>query len=324
MKTFAFSALAFASGSAALVARGSSCCFHLTASGGQSGKVVQLSDGQNRIGGDNPEGQFCIDGNGGLTDGNGRGCILTPPTTQFQCDVGASPSDGFSVGCDGAVSANDTTKFYACPTGDMDAYNIYTTPAPNQDACVDITLNADSCHTGCPAPPPPAPPAPTPKECPADLSGTYEFPHLIVPIDSSNKDKAAGTSFNGEVSSTISSLFNFDIPSSDSGKTCSLVFLFPEQKDLETSSFTFSGNGGIDFSELSGPASQTTTAGNAPSVKTDYGVTTVKPGNSYNIATFDCPAGKTASFELKAEGDTKLTYFQDYNPSPIGLYITVC
>ena len=39
---------------------------------------------------------------------------------------------------------------------------------------------------------------------------------------------------------------------------------------------------------------------------------------------FPCPAGTAVSFELKASGDTHLKYFQDWNPSPIGLYITKC
>lgn len=66
-----------AAGANALVARTSSCCFHLTAAGGASGSVGQLSDGQNRIGGGLPPGTYCIGPNGGITDGNGRGCILT-------------------------------------------------------------------------------------------------------------------------------------------------------------------------------------------------------------------------------------------------------
>lgn len=76
MKSF-FGIAAFAAGTRALVTRGGSCCFHLTASGGSSGSVGQLSDGQNRIG-DNSlsPAQFCID-SGSITDGNGRGCILT-------------------------------------------------------------------------------------------------------------------------------------------------------------------------------------------------------------------------------------------------------
>jgi len=75
---------------------------------------------------------------------------------------------------------------------------------------------------------------------------------------------------------------------------------------------------------LSGVATSATSYANAPGVKTDYGVITVKPGNSYSIATFACPAGTAVSFEVKASGDTCLRYFQDYNPSPIGLYITKC
>jgi hypothetical protein len=260
--------------------------------------------------------------------------LYAAPTTQFQCDVGATPTTGFSVGCDGTIAYNSDTIFYECQTGDnvspsslcyeplltsnQGEANIYTSPGGVN--CGEITLKADGCYSGCPPPPPP-PPA---KTCPTTLNGPYQFPHLIIPIDSSNPNNAPGTSYNGEVSSTISSIFNFDIPASYSVQTCSLVFLFPDQSQLQTSSYTFSGNGGIDFSKLSGVATQSTDYANAPGVATDYGVVTVAPGNSYNIATFPCPAGQAVSFELKAQGDTCLTYFQDYNPSPIGLYITSC
>ena len=69
---------AFAGGSHALVGRTDSCCFHLTSSGGASGQLGQLSDGQNRIG-DNSlsAAQYCIDSKGAITDSEGRGCILT-------------------------------------------------------------------------------------------------------------------------------------------------------------------------------------------------------------------------------------------------------
>ena len=68
---------AFAAGANALVGRSNSCCFHLTATGGASGTVGQLGDGQNRIGGGLPETQFCIDSNGAITDSSGRGCVVT-------------------------------------------------------------------------------------------------------------------------------------------------------------------------------------------------------------------------------------------------------
>jgi hypothetical protein len=74
----AYTLAAFAAGAQALVARGDSCCFHLDASGDMTGSVGQLSDGQNRIGdGSLSPAQYCISSDGSITDGNGRGCILT-------------------------------------------------------------------------------------------------------------------------------------------------------------------------------------------------------------------------------------------------------
>ncbi len=310
MKTFAIS-LALAAGTNALVARQPQCCFDLTASGGQSGNVGQLDDGQNRIGGNLPTGHYCIDSNGGLTDSvrwhcpsrlqllltwiqSGRGCILTPPTTQFQCDAGASPTPGFSVGDGGVLSSNGNSQFFACPTGAgvNGEFNIYTSPVEGQDQCVQITLTANNCAPAA-SPSPSSAPAPSPtaaehtqSQCPAALTGNYEFPHLIVPVDSNNPNQAAGTTFFGEVSSSVSSIFNFDIPQSDSGRACSLVFLFPNQADLVTSSFTFSGSGGIDFAELSGTANAQTSFSNAPATSQALGHITVSPGNSYNVASF--------------------------------------
>lgn len=437
MKSFAAVA-AFAAGASALAIRGDSCCFTVTASGGTSGTVGQLDDGQNRVGGGLPPATYCITSSGTITDGSGRGCILTreylllpwafmlmyiyvnvywldiideAPTTQFQCDTGATPTPGFSVSSSGDLTYNGSSDFVACQTGDNGEYNIYTSP-PSGDVsgCVDVTLEADKCAAAsssvaptstsvpvstpspsvvvvtvtesvCAAPTSTSPavsatptestpvesatstasasptesatsthsatPTSTGTACSTSLtSGSYEYPHLIVPIDSSSPDTAAGTSYNGEVSSTISSIFNFDIPASDSGKTCTLVFLFPEQKDLETSSFTFSGDGKVDFAELSSTASESTTYNNAPSVKQDFGDFTLAPGNSYVISSFACPAGQAVAYEVKEAGSTNFTYFQDYNPSPwvshcifflsfalslalttshrIGLYITTC
>ncbi|KAL1600367.1 hypothetical protein SLS59_005994 [Nothophoma quercina] len=341
--------------------------------------------------------------NGGFTDSNGRGCILTPPTTQFQCDVGASPTTGFAIGSSGSVTYNGSSKFYACPANDSE-YNVYTTPVSGQDKCVEISLSsAGSCGSGganssapatsqpakssaapqpsqpassasTPNPSQPAQSQPAPKssqstqsypaqsqpaskpsapassvpspeasapaqsapapsssapaqfgnKCPTDLDGAYQYPHLIIPVDSQQSSKAFGTSYNGKVDSHTCSIFNFDIPTSYSGKTCSVVFLFPEQKDLETSSFTLSGSGKVDFTKLKGPASQQTTYANQPGKESDLASVTVAPGNSYMITSNDCAAGQTVSYEICGNGDFSLDYFQDYNPSPIGLYVRQC
>ena len=77
MKNFVTVA-AFAAGANALVGRSSSCCFHINVSGGAQGDLGQLGDGQNRVGDDSlSPAQYCIDASGGITDGSGRGCILT-------------------------------------------------------------------------------------------------------------------------------------------------------------------------------------------------------------------------------------------------------
>jgi len=77
MKSF-IAIAAFAAGTNALVGRSDSCCFHLTASGGVSGSLGQLSDGQVRVGDDSlSAADFCINSSGAITDSAGRGCIIT-------------------------------------------------------------------------------------------------------------------------------------------------------------------------------------------------------------------------------------------------------
>ncbi|KAM0705646.1 hypothetical protein Q7P35_007006 [Cladosporium inversicolor] len=614
-------AVAGSSASAFVLPRDDGCTFEVTASGGKSGTVGQLDDGQNRIGGSFAPATYNIS-NGGITDANGRGCILTPPTTQWQCDVGATPTTGFSISSSGEIEYNGSGTFYACGATDTE-YNIYTVPVKDQKNCVEVTLSSGGKCTGngsgggasssspskpakstetekstapapwtgtptpsaswnetetwastekpspattspvslttstvytttvdtitscaatvtdCPAesqstvlitktiavsttvcpvteteksppatwepkpsppttweskpsppatweskpappasyeskpwapasqvskptppasqeskpappatqaskpappasyesktwapasaspasappasvPPASAPPASAPavsapvaspsapaecqativyvtvtKEaplpvvlpstngspksptssaapsppaasskaspppdatapsskstpsqstanpvasspatpvahgsaCPTSLTGAYQTPHLIVPISSEHPDWAYGTSYNGQINSTTSTIFNFDIPQDYKGKQCSIVFLFPNKKDLETSSYEFGGSGSLDVTELSTGASQKTSWSNAPSVKKDLGSIALQPGNSYVVATGDCQAGTTQSIELSSKGGLSLNFFEDYNPSPSGLYITSC
>jgi len=407
---YTFAQVAFGLSANALVAREAAQCVKIQASGGASGVFGQLGDGQNRIGGGHSTGCYCLS-NGGFTDSNGRGCILTPPTTQFQCDAGAAPTTGFAINSNGGITSNGSGKFYACPVNDKGEYNLYTEPAPGQDKCVEVSLSsAGSCDSGTapqpsktaaqpmqpgysqkptptpeqpvysqkpaptpqqpapqpgysqkpaptpehpapqpgysqePAPPPEQPvysekPLPTPQQpapkpnqpaskppgsCPADLNGAYQYPHLIIPVDSNSPDKAAGTSYNGKVDKSTCSIFNFDIPASYSGKQCTVLFLFPGQKDLETSSYTVSGTGQCSFSKLSGPADQQTSYANQPAKDSELAKMAVAPGNSYIVASGECAAGERVAYEMCSEGDFALDYFQDYNPSPIGLYVRQC
>merc|ERR1712113_179765 len=169
-------------------------------------------------------------------------------------------------------------------------------------------------------------PAPTSQSsaCPTNLNGNYQYPHLIVPISSEHPDQSYGTSYNGQINGTTSSVYNFDIPQSYEGQTCSLVFLFPKKSQLETSDFTFNGQGSVSVDYLSSAAKQSTTYNSCPKSAEHAGDFSPMPGNSYVVSTGDCAAGTTQSYELSASDGLSLEYFQDYNPSPIGLYITTC
>ncbi len=170
-----------------------------------------------------------------------------------------------------------------------------------------------------------APPASTSSSCPASLSsGNYQYPHLIVPVSSAYPGEAIGTEYDATINNTVKTIYNFDIPTSYSGHPCSLVFLFPTEFELETSSYTFSGNGVFDFTEISPVASSSTTYNTQGAIIKDFGEVTVTPGSSIVVATFDCPAGETVAYEISSVSGTSFEYFQDYNPSPIGLYVVEC
>ncbi|KAF2186369.1 hypothetical protein K469DRAFT_726376 [Zopfia rhizophila CBS 207.26] len=293
--------------------------------GSANGVLKQLGDGQNRIGGGLGVGSYCLKDGGNFVDGYHRGCILTPPTRQFQCDEGATPTPGFKVGCNGgAVTYKGSETFYACPVNDNGEWNVYTQPAPGQAKCVAIKLTATGSNSKC-KPPVTAPqPAPLPTGgCPADLDGAFEFPHLIIPLDKNKPDKAFGTKFNGAASSSICTAFNFDIHEHHAGKTCSLIFLFPQKWDLETSDFELKGEGGLEFSKLDKPCTVETTWKSKPheTPLKDFGV---EPGHNYHIWSGACPAGQRVSYLMCGHGSVELEYFQDWNPSPIGLYMRQC
>jgi hypothetical protein len=157
-------ALASAASARVLHTRQSSCCFGINVSGDgvDGGSLGQLSDGQNRFGPNQSGATYCID-DGKITDKNGRGCILTGPTTQFQCDQGASPTGGFSVASSGQFEHDGDATFYACPVDDNGNYNIYTKPLENMPKCVKVGLSSadGTCAAPSSAPASSAPPVTT-------------------------------------------------------------------------------------------------------------------------------------------------------------------
>ncbi|KAI9653038.1 MAG: hypothetical protein M1831_006245 [Alyxoria varia] len=265
------------------------------------------------------------DSDSGASDGSGGPLgEEIPPSAPSEDDSGPAPSppsggpSDDTGSYDGSGAGASTLLTVTTPGGEGPS-----APPSRSTAAVPSSVGSQPAGT-----------APAPEEtgsngggksCPANLNGNYEFPHLIVPVDSSHPQKAYGTSYNGQVGHTKSSIYNFDIPPSEHDKTCTLVFLFPEKADLVTSSYTISGSGGLDVKGLKGPATEQTSYGTRPAIAEDVGaVDKISLGNSYTIASGPCAAGHRIGYEVSATGGLELDYFQDYNPSPIGLYITVC
>lgn len=100
--------------------------------------------------------------------------------------------------------------------------------------------------------------------CPGYLTeGEYEFPHYITQISKSQPDKAFGAQYDGVFTpNDIASIFSFDIPASRSGYNCTLEFLFPDQADLKTSSYSISGGGNFLFTGYN--------PGSCPNAETTY------------------------------------------------------
>ncbi|KAJ5729605.1 uncharacterized protein N7483_004113 [Penicillium malachiteum] len=161
MKSFIAIAV-FAAGANALVGRSNSCCFELTASGGASGTLGQLTDGQVRVGDTTlSASEFCLSGSI-ITDSEGRGCVITckytstndsqcliliknlAETTQFQCDQGSSGTSGFSLTSSGLLEFDGSSSFIACQTGEDNGSNIYTTDSDAVTNCVSVELTSDS------------------------------------------------------------------------------------------------------------------------------------------------------------------------------------
>jgi hypothetical protein len=144
------------------------------------------------------------------------------------------------------------------------------------------------------------------------LTGAYQTPHLIVPVSSESPDSSYGTSYNGQINRTASTIFNFDIPRDYEGKQCSIIFLLPEKSQLEASDYMVSDSGSLHFEQLSSAASEQISYSSVPNVDSQLGtIKAVKPDNSYIIGTQSCLAGQTESIEVSSGGDLALNFFED-------------
>jgi len=97
----------------------------------------------------------------------------------------------------------------------------------------------------------------TTSSCPSDISsGTFLFPHLIVPTSIESPDQSSGDSYFAYISPSNSTLFNFDVPNIPPYTgTCALVFQFPVKSELDKNAppFYYSGIEQVSSLELPSP-----------------------------------------------------------------------
>jgi len=165
--------------------------------------------------------------------------------------------------------------------------------------------------------------------CPGNLPPLpeFEFPHMIMPISASNPDTSYPNTLTPNISvGDVSAVFNFDIPQARQGQMCTWQFLFPMQDQLTTSRFKLIGFGTFSFS-LSmlgvGAVPGMTTYNNQPLQSNPHGFpcsVSMQPGSSYTLGSTICVPGLISV--TMSSSDSQLEWFQDYNPCPIGLYMT--
>lgn len=136
-------------------------------------------------------------------------------------------------------------------------------------------------------------------------------------------DTAFGTVYSPTINDTSFVIYNFDIPASYAGKTCDLVWALPDHNQLETSSYTESGVPTELMALVLGfPATVNTTLNTVPGFTAMAG--TFMAHGVTVIDSTPCAAGTAVAYALlpgDMSGNYSLTYFQDYNPCPIGLYV---
>lgn len=164
--------------------------------------------------------------------------------------------------------------------------------------------------------------------CPKDLPAQpdFEFPHLIVPISKLHPEVAnPNTYFPRITPSDLGTVFNFVILHGGD-QACELGFYFPRQDQLQTSSYTFAGPGNFTVrinQPGSGAEDGVTTWSNQPAPGPYDGfpkTMKMEPGNYYSLFEGACLAGLW-SITISSP-DSSFSWFQDYNPCPIGPYVT--
>lgn len=165
--------------------------------------------------------------------------------------------------------------------------------------------------------------------CPAtahtDALGSKNYPSVITPVSSLYPDKVYGPQYFASIGGGNSTIFTFDYEVSG---TCTLQMKFPTTAQIlalsGTTSYTISSSSiNVTLYQLASVASPDADYADKPARGAAFSAV-LTPGQNTTFTSFACPVGTSVSYELAATDSNTLSWFEDYNPPPLGLLALMC
>ena len=316
-----------------------SCNFGITVEGlGNNDQPLrQTSDGALRVGDASLHvGSFSLGEGGILTDLSNRVCHVVPLLEKLLCSTtGTSTAHHFAIDCFGRL--HDKTRgdgsnlAYACPVqsginigglgihigiGDSNEGVFDILFSKKSDACLEVSLIADSCLPKCEETP----------ECPVTLSGTpYVAPDILTHLNELQRDRPSMISYkNLLINETIVSSVNFIIPPSAAGKTCKLVGALPRHGSMETAEWTGQGTLRVGIADV--PTFKNETF-NTRSPAKNFVHWPIKEDTLTELDSMLCKAGQVVSYTIEApdanDAVNALNAKVDFNPCALGTFVLI-
>lgn len=155
---------------------------------------------------------------------------------------------------------------------------------------------------------------------PTEINGDYQVPRLIVPIDLVVPDRVIGNSYSADISPSKSTLFNFYIPLTYTGKACALSFYIPPDDPDVWTPYEIYALGGASVHQLYLRVNENTTAQNVGGEAIAGIVPEIRAGMRHVIWDGPCPLGQELGYRVDSVGGLDMRFFQLEKP-PLGLFI---
>lgn len=169
------------------------------------------------------------------------------------------------------------------------------------------------------------------------LTDNFQYPHLIVDWNMTTGTGSSSSLYQPTISDDSMAVYNFDIPASYLNMTCDLIWALPNQNQLTYSSYqehiipapTEQSGANVPPNDLtafllSAPAGLNMTTATFPAIVGQGPIDVFLAHGSTTISSGPCAAGETVGYAMWIAYpgyNYSLTYFQDYSPCAIGLFI---